>query len=126
MDSEVADEIRGIKTRLDSVESWMDGFKTQMLNAVNEIQANTALTEQTQGRTEEIYEFLAPARNFFRALGGMADLGLRAGRICVAVIEFLGRLAKPLFWLIAIGAASFAYFKTGHWDMPQWWDWFIR
>jgi hypothetical protein len=126
MDAEIAQELAGLKTRVKSVEEWMEAFKLQMTNAVNEIQANTAITEQTQGRTEEIYDFLAPARNFFRALGAISNFGLRVGKGFVRVLEFLGRLSTPVAWIVALCIAAIAYMKTGHWEMPEWWGWFLR
>lgn len=122
----IPERIESIETRLRSVEEWMEGFKLQMTDVGNEVKANTRLTEETHGRTEEVYEFLRPARNFFRALGAIGNGAMRIGRVFMVAIEFLGRIAKPAFWIAAIGAASWAWWKTGTWAMPDWWAAFIR
>lgn len=113
----VHERIDAIVTRVDALEEWMEAFKLQMTDVGNEVKAITRLTEETHGTAQEVYDFLAPAVWFFKTLGAI-------GRGAVHVVTFLGRLAKPLFWLFAIIAAGLGYYKTGSWHMPDWWNWF--
>lgn len=126
MEAEIDERINALDTRLRSVEGWMESFKVQMTDVGNEVKANTRLTEETHGRSEEMYEFLLPARNFFKAIGVLGNGLVRVGRWFLFTVEFLGRLAKPVFWIIAICIAGFTYFKTGSWHMPDWWKWFLE
>lgn len=104
----------------------MENFKLQMVDVGNEVKANTRLTEEIHGRTDEMYAILQPGVNFFRGLGAIGNGGLRVARVVLRVVEFLGRIVKPLFWIAAATAACWAWWKTGSWTMPEWWAWFGR
>lgn len=48
--------IDALVPRIAAVEEWMEGFKLQMTDVSNEVQANTRLTEEIHGDTKEIIE----------------------------------------------------------------------
>lgn len=125
MDAEVRERIDALTTRVTALEGWMEDFNLKWADTVSEIQANTRLTEDIHGRSDEMYEFLLPAVNFFKLLGAIGTGCIRVGRFIVAVVEFLGQLAKPIFWIAAISAAMWAWWKTGSWSMPDWWAKFL-
>lgn len=106
----------------------MEGFKLQMTDVGNEVKANTRLTEDIHGKTDEMFQLceriLVPADRGLALLNGLANFLGKVGRTCVRAVEFLGRLAKPLFWLAAAGAGLWTWWKTGSWHMPDWWNWF--
>lgn len=116
-DRPLHERVAALNTRLTSVEQWMDSFKAQMTDAVSEIQANTALTEDIHGKTNDMFEIFDTARAWFRFAG-------KVGSGCMWVIETGGKLAKPLFWIGAIFAAAYTFLRTGTWAMPEWWAWF--
>jgi hypothetical protein len=71
----------------------------------------------------EAYEF---AREGWAFLAKVGRVLASVGRGVAWVIDFGGRLAKPLFWIIAIVAAAGTWYKTGTWTMPEWWGWFLK
>lgn len=119
-DSFIHERIDSLSTRLDSVEKWAESFEYKMVNVGNEVQANTALTEDIHGKTDEMYQMFAAARNAFRMLTSIANFGLRLGGLLLRLLRFLGALAKPALYIIGFCAAVWAWYKTGHFTMPDW------
>lgn len=99
--------------RVTALEDGMENIRLQMTDAAKEIKANTRLTEDIHGKAEEMYEIFDATRNGFRMIQGVGNLGVR-------VLEFGGKIAKPLVWIVAAGAGIFAYLKTGHFTIPDW------
>lgn len=116
-----APSLRALDTRLRAVESWMDSFRLEMGNVASEVQANTRLTEEIHGKTEEMYGIFDTARNGFNVLASIGNFLVRVGQYGVRALEFLGRIARPVFWVAAIASASWAWWKTGAFAMPGWW-----
>lgn len=102
--------VHELAERLGRVESWMED--------------NTKLTEKTHEKTEEMYLVFDAARNGFLMLAAIANFLLRIGQAIVATVEFLGRIAKPVFWIAAVISAGVVYWHTGKFAMPEWWKWF--
>lgn len=85
----------------------------------------TNLAENTT-RTNEMYAIFQPAASGLRAIGNVASvIGAvisATGRALGRVIQFLGWIAKPIFWIIALGAAIWTGLTTGHFQIPEWWS----
>lgn len=112
---------------------WRTSVLRLILKLQERVDENTDVTADTQemvsrsiGKVDEMYAFLLPAQNFFKAIGVLGNGLVRAGRWFLFTVEFMGRLAKPVFWIIAIFVAGLTYFKTGSWHMPEWWKWFLE
>ena len=102
-----------LNLRVSALESRMECVELEVQNNNRELAANTALTEEIHGKTFEMYEIFDSTRNGFRMIGNIGNFGLR-------VIELGGKVAKPLLWIVALGAAGVAWVKTGTFTVPTW------
>ena len=102
-----------LNIRVSALESRMESVEFEVKSNNRELEANTALTEQIHGKTFEMWEFFDSTRNGFRMIGKIGDFGLK-------VIEFGGKLAKPLLWIAAFTVAAAAWVKTGSFTLPTW------
>lgn len=113
---------------------WRNAVLRVMLRMQSQVDSTTEITADTQEvlnrdvlqRLDHLADFLSPAESFFRVLGAIGNGAMRIGRWGMAALEFIGRLAKPLVYIAAALAATWAWWKTGTWTMPEWWGWFIR
>jgi hypothetical protein len=106
--------VASLALRVDALERRMETVELEVRTNNREIAANTALTEEIHGNTADMAEMFKATRNGFRMLAGAANFGLKA-------LETGGKVARPLFWMVAVGVAVVAYVKTGTWTMPAWW-----
>lgn len=129
----LANRVGMLEGRVEVIEHEMRESNAGLRAANAEIRANTRLTEEAHGwssdvhqavfgiegrpgmsdRVDEMYEIFAAAREGLRLIG-------KAGRGAIKAAEVGGRLAKPLFWVAALGAASWAWWKTGSFTLPDW------
>ena len=132
MGEPVIEEVRLSEASIASLASlpemeWRTSILHVMLRLQSQVDENTDITADTQevlnrdvlAKLERMNTFLEPAESFFRALGAIGNGMLRVGRCVVAIVEFLGRLAKPIFWTAALVAALWAWWKTGHFTWPS-------
>jgi hypothetical protein len=106
--------VASLAIRVDALERRMETVEIEVRNNNRELAANTALTEEIHGNTADMAEMFKATRNGFRMLAGAGNLGLKA-------LETGGKIARPMFWIVAVGIATVAYVKTGTWTMPTWW-----
>lgn len=102
-----------LSQRMGALEGRVEVLEKNTRDNNRELKANTELTEQIHGQTAEMYEIFEPARNGFRMIGAIGNFGLKC-------IETGGKVAKPLVWIVALGAACLAWYKTGTWTWPEW------
>lgn len=101
---------------------WRTSVLRVILNLYGRVDENTDITADTQevlnrdvlSKVTEMYDIFETARSFFTFLG-------KVGRAGLWLIEMGGRVAKPLFWIAAIGIGAVAWWKTGTFAMPTWW-----
>lgn len=111
---------------------WRTAILQVMLGLQRQVDENTDITADTQEllnrdvlvKVAEMYEAFAFARDGLQFLAKVGRGVASFGRGIANVIEFGGRMAKPMFWIAALCAAAWAYAKTGTWSMPDWWAWF--
>lgn len=99
--------VKSVAERVKAIEDHVHGAM------MPELRANTILTKQMHARTEEMWEIFETTRNGFRVIASVGNAGMK-------VVEVGGKLAKPLLWIGALGAAIAAYFKSGHFQIPPW------
>jgi hypothetical protein len=100
---------------------WRTAILRVMARLQRQVDENTDITADTQEalnrdvsqRVSEMYEIFETARAWFRFAGKVGAAGMW-------MIETGGKLAKPLFWIGAVGAASWAWWKTGTFTWPTW------
>lgn len=100
---------------------WRTAILRVMARLERQVDENTDITADTQEalnrdvtqKVSEMYEIFDTARGWFRFAGKIGAAG-------VWLIETSGKLAKPLFWVIAVGAGSWAWWKTGTFSWPGW------
>jgi hypothetical protein len=100
---------------------WRTTVLRLMANLSGRVDENTEITADTQevlnrdvlGKVSEMYDIFDTARKFFVFLG-------RVGAAGMWCIETGGKLAKPMFWIAAFGAATWAWWKTGTFVLPNW------
>ena len=80
-----------------------------------EIIADTqeVLNRDVLGKVKELYDIVETARGFFSFLGKVGA----AGMWC---IETAGKIARPLVWIAAFVAATWAWWKSGSFVFPNW------
>lgn len=111
---------------------WRTAILQVMLGLQRQVDENTDITADTQemlnrdvlGKVREMYDAFAVARDGLQMLAKIGRGAAKLGRGVANVIEFAGRMAKPLFWIAAITTAALTYWKTDTWIMPAWWTWF--
>jgi hypothetical protein len=96
-DAFLTERVDSLATRMDAVEKWAESFELKMVNVGNEVKANTALTEEIHGRTDDILEIVTAARG------------------AIKVLEAAGKVAKPLLYVGGFAAAVWGFASTGHW-----------
>jgi hypothetical protein len=96
-DAFIQERIDSLATRMDAVEQWAESFELKMSDVGNEVKANTALTEEIHGKTDDIFQIVTAARGAFK------------------VLDAAGKLAKPLIYVGGFAAAVWALLSTGHW-----------
>ncbi len=84
--------------RVAALEEGMEAFRHDLGEAVREIQANTALTEDIHGDTADIVEV-------------MSDIKV--------MVKWGKRLWRPMLVFVGFIGASLVYMKTGEWHWPK-------
>ena len=100
---------------------WRTAILRVMARLQRQVDENTDITADTQEalnrdvtqKVSEMYEIFETARAWFRFVGKVGAAGMW-------VIETGGKLAKPLFWIGAAGAGTYAWWKTGTFSWPSW------
>lgn len=118
--------VLALATRVGSLEGRIEVLEAQSEANGRELVANTRLTQQVHeavfgvddqpglhAKVGEMHEVFTTAKNGFELLTKMGNFAVKAA-------ETAGKVAKPLFWLVALVVAIFAYFKTGHFAWPEW------
>jgi hypothetical protein len=77
--------IDAMHTRVAALEQWAEGFKLQMNDAVNEIQANTRLTEEIHSNTHELIETMAD----LKALGRWGRRAATASKYAASFVALI-------------------------------------
>lgn len=87
--------------RLQEGDQRMNHLQGQIDSLRQAIDENTALTQKVHESTSGLIEILEALR------GGMR------------VIEFLGRIARPVGYIVAAGTAIFTAYKTTRWGIGK-------
>lgn len=118
---------RAVTVRLKALEDHVFDVLTPMVEkGAHEIEANTALTEETHGwtaelregmterreQTAEMYEVFVLAKNGVRVIGKIGD-----GIMWAA--DRSSRLAKPLGFLAILAGAAWHFLSGGGWHWPK-------
>lgn len=93
-DETTADRLKEGDQRMDNLQGQIDSLRT----AIDE---NTALTQKVHESTAGLVEILEALR------GGMR------------VIEFLGRVARPVGYIVAAGTAILSAYKATRWGIGR-------
>jgi hypothetical protein len=80
----------GVEERINNLERRISSMEQNHRRLSDGVELNNKMTK-------EMYEVFATARVGFQ------------------IIEFLGKMAKPAFYIAALSAAVWAYLKTGIW-----------
>jgi hypothetical protein len=89
--------LESLDTRVTALEGLVETVRLDMANAVREIQANTALTEDIHGNTADIVEVMQDVK---------------------VLVKWGKRLARPVAYVFAFGIAISVFYKTGKWVWP--------
>lgn len=114
-DRRVSDvNVSALAVRVASLEGRVESLEDRVLQSTTELAANTQLTKQVHealhGRGD--VPGLAMKVDEMHAVFAAAKGGFK-------VLEFTGKVAKPLAYITAIFAAMGALFATGHWQWPK-------
>ena len=107
---------------------WRTSILRVVFNLCGRVDENTEITADTQEmvnrdvvvKVGEMYEIFDQARNGLRMIESIGKFGLKVGRAFVRVIEFLAKIAKPLFWIAAVTLGVVTWWKTGTFTLPEW------
>lgn len=120
-------DLEALAARVRELEGRVETVEKGMQENSRELRANTLLTkdlhsavfgtvgEKTgmQDRVEEMYSVVEMGRSFFRGANRIATaIG--------AVADWVSRMLKRFWWLIAITISLATYYKTGKWEWPVW------
>lgn len=90
-----------MEARIAALEKRMDDMEA------SHRRLSDAVTENNR-QTREMYEMFMALENGLRFAGRVFDAG-------VATVQFLGKIAKPLFWVGALTVAVYTFARTGKW-----------
>lgn len=137
----------GMETRIETVELATKSNTEELARATTALSANTDMTREVheavfgvkdefaglaemtrdvhgavfgtagkpgvQDTVKDIYELVEMGKGFF---GGLKRW---SGRVGMAS-DWISKTLRRFWWLIALGAATVTYVKTGKWELPLW------
>ena len=127
-DRRVSDvNMAALSDRMKGLEGRVTVLEEQGTSNARNLESNTMLTKEVHeavfgvegefvgiaGLVKEIYGIVETGKSFFRAIGSVAS---GAGKSA----DWVSRMLKRFWWLIAFGIAVATYIKTGKWELPLW------
>lgn len=120
--------VDALDTRMKALEEHVFDVLTPMVkSSAREMEANTALTEETHGWVAEVREELTGQRaqttemyDVFSAAKNAIHVMTKIGDGLVKAAEFGGKVARPLFWITLLFGSLWGYFTGGEFHWPRW------
>lgn len=114
------DRVRHVEDLYSGLRFEFDALKIQVEKHLKDAAMNTSMLthmeaslETNSKHTEEMYEIFASAIMGLKVIGWI-------GRQVMRFIGFLGKIAKPLFYIAAFSAALYSYLHGKGWEIPAW------